>query len=140
KDITTVQGLWEEWYTTGSPSTNNKPVVELNRLHGSKWRSSQKERAFYSRRLAIINGISKRQEKDSVTTEGAIKLCSEQKYSLGFFRVFHGANRCTNEPFKLFIYGTLEMYSERSNPWTVIYSLTLSYCKAKRCKVSVHLN
>lgn len=42
KDITTVQGLWEEWYTTGSPSTNNKPVIELNRLHGSKSRSSQK--------------------------------------------------------------------------------------------------
>ncbi|KAI9365783.1 transcriptional activator of glycolytic enzymes-domain-containing protein [Pilaira anomala] len=83
KDITTVQGLWEEWYTTGSPSTNNKPVVELNRLHGSKWRTSQKECAFYSRRLAIINEISKRQEEDSVTTEGAIKLCSEQKYSLG---------------------------------------------------------
>lgn len=41
------------------------------------------ERAFYCRRLAIINEILKRQKEDSVTAEGAIKLCAKQKFDLG---------------------------------------------------------
>lgn len=54
RGIHTVSELWNEWYE----GLNRGPsVVSMNRLYKAKWRDSDKERRFYTRRLQIITGI-----------------------------------------------------------------------------------
>lgn len=57
RSLTTVSGLWQEWKTGlgGEPS-----VESLEARYGPKWRTSQAERKFYSRRKVIIEEITKR--------------------------------------------------------------------------------
>lgn len=57
RSLSTVAGLWQEWKQglSGSPS-----VESLESRYGPKWRTSQAERKFYSRRKVIIEEITKR--------------------------------------------------------------------------------
>lgn len=57
RTLSTVAGLWQEWKT----GINGAPSVEsLEARYGPKWRTSQAERKFYSRRKVIIEEITKR--------------------------------------------------------------------------------
>lgn len=57
RSLSTVAGLWQEWKT----GLNSSPSVEsLEARYGPKWRTSQAERKFYSRRKVIIEEITKR--------------------------------------------------------------------------------
>lgn len=57
RSLSTVAGLWQEWKS----GLNSSPSVEsLEARYGPKWRTSQAERKFYSRRKVIIEEITKR--------------------------------------------------------------------------------
>lgn len=57
RSLSNVAGLWQEWKQglSGEPS-----VESLEARYGPKWRTSQAERKFYSRRKVIIEEITKR--------------------------------------------------------------------------------
>jgi hypothetical protein len=56
RSIKTVGELWQEWTKglAGAPS-----VISLESTYGPKWRSTQAERKFYSRRKVIIEEVKK---------------------------------------------------------------------------------
>ncbi|RPB09551.1 hypothetical protein P167DRAFT_465131, partial [Morchella conica CCBAS932] len=57
RSLSTVAGLWQEW----KQGLGTEPSVEsLEARYGPKWRTSQAERKFYSRRKVIIEEITKR--------------------------------------------------------------------------------
>ncbi|RPB05045.1 hypothetical protein L873DRAFT_1573725, partial [Choiromyces venosus 120613-1] len=57
RTLSTVVGLWQEWKN----GIGVAPSVEsLEARYGPKWRTSQAERKFYSRRKVIIEEITKR--------------------------------------------------------------------------------
>jgi hypothetical protein len=61
RTISTVGELWQEWEKGLSP---DKPsVIQLETMYGPKWRSSQAERKFYSRRKVIIEEVRKQMEQ-----------------------------------------------------------------------------
>lgn len=57
RTLSTVAALWKEW----KQGLDNSPSVEsLESNYGPRWRTSQAERKFYSRRKVIIEEVTKR--------------------------------------------------------------------------------
>ncbi|KAI5791863.1 transcriptional activator of glycolytic enzymes-domain-containing protein, partial [Geopyxis carbonaria] len=54
RSVTSVPQLWQEWQSglDGQPS-----VRSLEDTHGPRWRTSQADRKFYSRRKVVIDKI-----------------------------------------------------------------------------------
>ncbi|KAA8900565.1 transcriptional activator of glycolytic enzymes-domain-containing protein [Sphaerosporella brunnea] len=57
RSIKTVNELWQEW--TKGLAPDQPSVVYLESTYGPKWRSTQAERKFYSRRKVIIEEVRK---------------------------------------------------------------------------------
>ena len=57
RQATTVAQLYTEWFT----GLGDKPsVVQMDRQFGTKWRSENKEKVFYSVRKTIIDHVEDR--------------------------------------------------------------------------------
>lgn len=54
RGVSTVRQLWTEWHE----GIANQPSIEsLERMYGTKWRSSTRESKFFSRRLYVIKYV-----------------------------------------------------------------------------------
>jgi hypothetical protein len=59
RQATTVAQLYTEWFT----SLGDKPsVVQMDRQLGTKWRSENKEKVFYSVRKTIFDHVEDRRQ------------------------------------------------------------------------------
>jgi hypothetical protein len=76
RDITTVQELWTEWHTG---LHGKRSIQSLNHEYGSKWRMAPKERKFYSRRLTIIDAVTKRARCNNVAQDTIVKELDDIK-------------------------------------------------------------
>ena len=57
RQVTTVAQLYTEWFT----GLGDKPsVVQMGRQFGTKWRSQNKDKVFYSVRKTIIDHVEDR--------------------------------------------------------------------------------
>ncbi|CEP17888.1 hypothetical protein [Parasitella parasitica] len=82
KDTSTIRELWIEWMVEGSRSTKFMTVAVLNDKFKTKWRSHQKDRTFYSRRLVIIRAVQAL-INDGKSLDDAINHCQTELQSSG---------------------------------------------------------
>ncbi|CEP14729.1 hypothetical protein [Parasitella parasitica] len=82
RDTTIARELCIEWMVEGSRSTKFMTVAVLNDKFKTKWRSHQKDRTFYSRRLAIIRAIQALID-DGKSLDDAITHCQTELQSSG---------------------------------------------------------
>ncbi|CEP11061.1 hypothetical protein [Parasitella parasitica] len=82
KDTSTIRELWIEWMVEGSRSTKFMTVAVLNDKFKTKWRSHQKDRTFYSRRLVIIRAVQAL-INDGKSWDDAINHCQTELQSSG---------------------------------------------------------
>lgn len=92
RGLSRVSELWHEWYTGFEHKT---AIVDLNRKYGAKWRSSQNESKFYSRRKVIIDHVEATVKQRCVNVDTALAICEAEqgKKSLDAYSKYLSKNK-----------------------------------------------